>query len=119
MDTYTLDIPLVPPSLNVYTRMHWSKRNSLQFDWDLAVMVLCHEAEVKSLEKIHLNATIYFKTNRRRDVDNQITVYKLAQDSLIKAGVIPDDHAGVVSWSAPLLSVDKESPRTVLTITPR
>ena len=71
------------------------------------------------MEKVHLSATIYFKVNRKRDLDNhEATLKKVAQDSLVRLGMIPDDTPEHVSWGEVELAIDKAFPRVALTLTP-
>jgi len=113
--SWTLNIPLVPPSLNTWQRMHWAMRRKIQAEWDLAILALAKEQKLPLCEAVKLDATIYFSTNRRRDKDNYVVAYKLCQDGLKDALVIFDDDSSRVTFTAPTLKVG-HPPRTELTI---
>ena len=112
---YELNIPYTPPSLNIWHHLHWAQRLRFQREWTEAIWALCNEPRVPPMDKVHLSATIYFKENRRRDHDNfESTLKKMAQDALVKIGIISDDTSAYVEWGAINLSVDKHNPRTEL-----
>ena len=114
--TYLLTIPLLPPSLNAWTSCHWAKRKRIKDEWTHAIWALTNEQRIPPMERVHLEAVLFFATNRRRDVDNYVVVYKIAQDSLVRIGMIPDDSQDHVSITPPILEVDSDNPRTELTI---
>jgi len=118
-ECYTLTIPLLPPSLNAWQSCHWAKRKRIKDEWCNAVWALCNESRIPPMERIHLEAVLFFATKRKRDTDNYVITYKIVQDCLVRIGMIPDDNTDHVSISPPILDVDSSSPRTVLTITPR
>jgi hypothetical protein len=90
-------------------------RLKVQAEWDLAIFTLVKEQKIPCQQKIKLDSTIYFSTDRRRDRDNYITTYKLCQDGLKDALVVFDDDASRVTFSAPVLKVG-QPPRTELVI---
>jgi len=116
---FILDIPLLPPSLNAWISCHWAKRKRIKDEWTNAIWALVNEQHIPPMDKVHLEATLYFATKRTRDVDNYVVIYKIAQDSLVRIGFIPDDSTDHVSISPPVLEVDPDHPRTELIIIER
>lgn len=60
----------------------------------------------------------YYEINRRRDLDN-ISGYfhKIFQDSLVKAGLLPDDGWQEITGYSDSFKVDKNRPRIEIEIT--
>lgn len=115
---WTISIPLKPPSLNLWVHLHWRTRKDIMDEWAKAIWALCNEQHIPRMERIKLDATVYFKDNRRRDYDNYGTVFKLTLDSLKRIGIIPDDNTAHVERPIlPELEVDHDNPRTEVTIT--
>lgn len=113
---YDLKIPMVPPSWNEIMRKHWKIYYEVKEAWFTAVKVRAINAHVpKALPHVYLSAKVYYPDNRRRDADNCM-VWKLAQDALKNAGIIDDDNPAIVTTLQPDLLVDKEDPRTEITI---
>lgn len=105
----------VPPSLNVWQRMHWSERRRLKEEWEWEIFALCNGMP-KGNSHIIIEADIYFDTVRRRDITNfEATVWKLTNDALVNAKVVPDDTHEYITNGVVQLHIDNE-PRTELTI---
>ena len=118
MTTWTLIIPMTPPSANLYIRHHWATRAKLRDEWHLAVWALCNEARVTPLDICTINCTVYFKDQRRRDEPNfRLTLDKLVLDGLVRCGIIPDDDPSHVTSFVVTLDTDKGNPRTEISIT--
>lgn len=84
-----LFIPLLPVSLNKWSRGHWSIRHRERDRWREAVglAILLHRpAPVRGPVRVCL--TFYWPDRRRRDSDN---VAKHPMDSLVHHGLIRDD----------------------------
>lgn len=112
--THTIELPLPPKECSPNYRGHWTnKANPIwkyRYDcrWafykaytDLASQMLGRKAEpLRTPITIHLeyycggrwDTTLY----RPKDTDNAIGAFKSGQDSLIDAGLIPDDSARYV-----------------------
>lgn len=64
---------------------------------------------------VNVKCVFYMPTRRRVDLTN---LMEAADDVLVHAGVIADDHSGiVVSHDGSRVLVDKENPRTEIEIT--
>lgn len=114
------EIPLVAPSLNQwYAGGHWGSRSKVVNEWHLAIHLLVKQLKIKPIKKfpVIITSISYFKTNRRRDSSNYITANKLAEDGLVKAGILPDDSFNFVNESrvmAPVGGCKKE--KTIIRI---
>ena len=65
--------------------------------------------------EVSVKCLFYMPTRRRVDLNNLL---EAATDLLVSAGVLKDDHCGiVVSHDGSRVLYDKESPRTEITIT--
>ena len=85
--------------------------------WCYAIWAKVNEARVPPMGKCKLLATIYYKENRKRDLDNaEYGLKKITQDCLVRMGLIPDDTPDHVTWGAVALETDKGNPRTEITI---
>lgn len=93
---YTLTVPWVPPSLNVWNRMHWAKRYKLkqQLQYEIQMELRRKGNVCPKFQKVELRAVLMFMLDRRRDSDNfGAVLWKIVQDALVAGGVIPDDDA--------------------------
>lgn len=116
---YTCTVPRVAPSLNVWMRWHWARRERERqaFQWDLmAVLNEKGNRCPRGLERVRIRAVIACPVERRRDKDNFGAVLaKWVQDQLVRSGVIPDDTADRCTFMPPVLTVG-ESENTILVI---
>jgi len=116
--TFFLTIPLVPPSLNPWQRMSWHDQLPIRNEWYKAVWALCKEQGLPMLERIDLDISVYYRDRRRRDWDNGAVGFKLVQDGLVHAGVLPDDNVKhIVRPRFPDILHDKAAPRTEVVVT--
>lgn len=88
-------IPEVCPTLNKFysSTIHWSKRNKIKDRWQLLIKNYCRENEIKPVKIFPVTIITQTKTRvkRSRDTSNNFPSNKLGEDSLIKAGIIPND----------------------------
>jgi hypothetical protein len=116
--TYCIVIPAVPPSGNVYSRLHWTKRMDLIAEWFYLVSI-AHASQKWTGDVVRFEAVIYFKEKRRRDIANWITTLdKMCLDHIVSLGVIPDDDSEHVPEWRVRFEVDKDNPRTEVTLIP-
>ena len=114
---YTLEIPLTPPSINLYQHFHWARKRLVKQEWTEWVWALVNQQgrKLKGCKQVHVSATIYFPRGARRDPQNYAaTLYKFLDDGLVQAGVIPDDTAEYISHDEPVLTVDEHGPATLI-----
>lgn len=102
-----ISVPVIPPSFNnSWAGMHWTKRAKLAKLWHWMVAA---EVKAKNVQKftggmfpVNVHCQVFHKGKRRRDNSNEMLSIKLAEDSLVAAGVIPDDnpdyvgHVGII-----------------------
>jgi Holliday junction resolvase RusA-like endonuclease len=63
-------------------------------------------------------AVFYWRDARRRDILNADASLKAYFDGIVDAGVIVDDHSGVLSHGETEFRIDKEEPRVEILIEP-
>jgi Holliday junction resolvase RusA-like endonuclease len=110
-----IQIPELPPSLNVWSRQHWTTRSKevARLSADLTMLRLAHK--IPTVAKPRVQVVYYFPTKRRRDADNYAPKYLL--DGLRYSGIIADDNSEVLQLPQPEFHVDRERPRTEIYIT--
>lgn len=110
-----------PPSLNnAFSQASNGRRFATRAytSWCNAAVLLMRSAKLASAAgPVAISIRIRPPDNRRRDIDNLV---KPILDALVKAGVIADDHAGIVrsidaAWDLP---ADRTDPGAVVEITP-
>jgi Holliday junction resolvase RusA-like endonuclease len=104
------------PSLNKWSRWHWSKKNRIKKEWIKEIGWLCKKYNEPNLENALVEIVYYFDNKHSRDKDNYTPKFIL--DGLTKAGIIADDDDDNIflNWK---IKYDEENPRTVITITDR
>jgi len=109
-----------PPSLNnAFSQASNGRRFATRAytSWCNAAVLLMRSAKLASAAgPVAISIRIRPPDNRRRDIDNLV---KPILDALVKAGVIADDHAGIVrsidaAWDLP---ADRTDPGAVVEIT--
>ena len=81
-------IPAVPPSLNAWSRKHWSVRRREAEKWKLLVQHHSYGLIPWMKPPKHLVVTLEFRLPRGGDADNRA---KFVLDGLVHAEVIADD----------------------------
>ena len=118
MKAIRITLPGVPPSLNKYAgRENTNEYRKDKRDWmDRVIwMVKANKGRPEApFRKAKVEILYYFKDNRRHDPDNYCG--KFLMDGLREARVIEDDCFGKVTLHLDG-AVDKEAPRTVITVT--
>jgi len=105
-----IQLPLIPPSLNVWSRWHWAKRDRYlkQLARDLGLLAKANK--LPQFGQAVVQVVYYFRDGRHRDKDNYGGKFLL--DALRYAGILTDDRAALVSLPEPVFRVDRERPRT-------
>lgn len=67
----------------------------------------------RKFEEIHIIFKVYFKSSRKRDIDNYMASLGIKGiiDGIVSSELIPDDNEKYLNYSVDLL-IDKENPRT-------
>lgn len=68
-------------------------------------------------KKVLVEATFFYRDNRRRDQDNAMGSLKAVYDGIVDAGLVEDDDQVHMKRAEPKLLVDKKCPRVMLDIT--
>src|SRR5690242_7175925 len=85
-----LDIPDVPPSLNVLMRLHWRNQYALRKKWNLLVRSQMNgNNHLRGMVKVRVNVTLYHA--RPYDQDNAVGACKVLVDALKDWRLIFDD----------------------------
>lgn len=112
-----IQLELPPKELSPNARPHFMAKARLTKKYrSTAAMLARLKRPEKPWETALVQTTWYFKTNRKRDRDNLLASMKAAFDGLADGGVVGDD-AGFVHLP-PVIEIDKERPRVVITISP-
>lgn len=101
--TLTLPYPRPPLSLNDRGQSPGARaaKSALIKMIRADVAVLARVARIPALDAIHVRLHWQPPDNRRRDPDNLVATLKPCIDGLVTAGIVPDDCAPYVAWSAP------------------
>jgi Holliday junction resolvase RusA-like endonuclease len=108
-------IPELPPSLNEWSRQHWSERDRRVEEMTENLTGLRRAFRIPRVERPRVQLVYYFATRRHRDPDNYAGKFLL--DGLRHSGIIADDCDGVLQATIPEFKVDRERARTEIIIT--
>ena len=75
------------------------------------------ELQIDKWEKAELQAKFFFKTQRRRDALNYMSMLKGAIDGVVDAGLLVDDSYDYLTPLPPIFEIDKKNPRVELILT--
>jgi len=117
MNQVEFDIPLLPPSLNMYRNIHWGKRRKIQKLWREYVLTEWLKLKRPEYEAVHITVHFLFPDRRVRDIDNYIaTGSKLIGDAL-KGCFIPDDSPRHLRGWSFQFSIDHQNSGTIIKLT--
>lgn len=104
------------PSINTWMIMKRPMMNALKQRWkDFIIWLIKYQGYSNlHIEKCEMKFTIYYKTNRRHDIDNGCPKFIL--DGLSESGFIIDDDSKHVTSLTMECYIDKEHPRTEIEI---
>lgn len=105
-----LQIPEVPPSLNVWKNWHWAKQARYKKGLIEAVRCLAMALKLPRHKRALVQVIHYFGTTRHRDADNMAPKFLL--DALVQGGLLVDDRAEWIELPEPGLEIDPGRPRT-------
>jgi len=110
-----LQIPFVPPSLNVWKNWHWSKQHKYKKELYQDVKNLAMALKLPRYNRATVQIIYYHKTKRRRDpADNYAP--KFLMDALVNGGILMDDNGDLVNVEPVVMKIDKEKARTEIFI---
>ena len=115
----TFSIPWVPPTLNQYSRAHWTR----QREWVRIAAVYIHVGLVQSghrfpcCERRENKVRVTIQQHRRRPVDRDNLTPKVLNDALVKLGIVVDDNEDHIEQVVLPVIVDRRAePRTEITL---
>ena len=104
----------VPLSKNLYVNMHWAKRSKYKevISWLISI-----QKPRSWYMRVVITFDIYFKTKRKRDVQNYLGGGLIAWlDALVDLNIIVDDSYNVIGQPLVNFYIDKTNPRTEIII---
>lgn len=79
-------------SLNAERKLHWSARKAVAAYWRSNTESAVRMAGIPRMGRVHVVVWFHKATNRMYDVSNLLPVAKSCVDSLVDAGIVPDDN---------------------------
>lgn len=127
MTEITIVLPLPPKALSPNARhSHWGTRAAAakRYRRDACMMAIAAGGRNLRWQRATAHATFYWPTRRRRDLDNAAASLKPAYDGLgpfrseraPSAGLLADDHAGVLTHLPPAFKIDPLRPRVEIRV---
>ncbi|HDP36248.1 MAG TPA: hypothetical protein ENN27_00025 [Candidatus Atribacteria bacterium] len=115
-----ITIKNLPPSKNKYVNWHWAKRKRYHEEVRDEIWVEMVNQNIKNckpLKKAKIIFRLYFKDNRRRDVQNYLGGGIIAiLDSLVDLGIIADDSYDIIRQPVVEFYKNKDDPRCEIEI---
>lgn len=110
-----IQVPFVPPTLNVWKDWHWAKQGQYKNDLIAAIRGLVLAFKLPRYQLATVQIIYYHGTRRRRDpVDNYAP--KFLMDALVKGEVLEDDNGDQVKVPPVGMEFDAVRPRTEIFI---
>jgi hypothetical protein len=101
-------LPVVPPSLNRWERMHWSQRNRIKGSWEQYAWAFARTSAIGPADWVFASAEIIFRMGAHRDLSNyDSTLWKIFPDVLQRIGVLADDTEEQMKRGPVSMYVDK------------
>lgn len=102
LTVWTLRLPFLPPSKNVYDNWPPAWKHSAKMRWYREIRKACDEVGVpRGLDRVGLHARLVFPTRGRRDPQNFAqALWHWVPDALVNAGVLLDDRDGAIEIGA-------------------
>jgi hypothetical protein len=123
MNKMKITVDEIPLSKNKYVNMHWSKRAKYKenIEWLIYSSILqagCPlDAEISPYSRATVIFDIYFKYKRKRDTANFLGGGLISWlDALVDLAIIEDDNYDCIGQPVVNFYVDKDNPRTEITV---
>lgn len=116
--SYIYTIPGIPASLNLYAgreAQHWKYRKAKEAQTAEMKYLAVNNHPPEPFAKAYIDVCLYFRDNRRRDLDNYLP--KGILDGLVLGGVLKDDSWQCIAQLAITGAIDRENPRTEIIVT--
>jgi Holliday junction resolvase RusA-like endonuclease len=114
-----ITIPGELPSLNVWCRWHWAKRKDKLDNLTRCMRLMKQAFKIPRYELPQVRVVYYFRTRRKRDMDNYTAALKPVLDAMRYAGIITEDNSEVLELLPVEFVVDKDAPRVEVRIKER
>ncbi|TYO95140.1 hypothetical protein [Desulfallas thermosapovorans] len=105
-----IQVPHVPPSLNVWKNWHWAKQQRYKQDLTEAIRGLVLAMKLPRYRRATVQVIIYFPVRRIRDPADNYN-QKFLMDALVRGGILEDDRGDWVRVMVPKLDIDRDRPR--------
>jgi len=105
-----LQMPEIPPSLNVWKNWHWSKQGRYKKELTEAIRGLALAMKLPRYQRATVQTVIYFPVHRVRDPSDNYN-QKFLADALVRGGILEDDRGDWMRFEVPKLEVDRDRPR--------
>jgi len=114
---------LPPASNSPNARVHWAVRKRDADEYAEAVYYECVNLrnhlgpEFTPLYRARVDLTFIFRLFRRRDPDNLLARFKAGLDAIVKAGLLFDDRADLITLGRPKIEVNPaRAPETIIVL---
>lgn len=103
--------PNRPLSINEANRMHWAAKRRRLEPWRVSALAAYTAAQRPKFDTpVEITVTLTFAKRGRRDSHNYTgTVIKAIVDTLVQAGMIPDDNAEWLTVNDPVIRIDADN----------
>lgn len=91
-----IELPPCLPILNANDRVHYRSRSKITEQLRSEACKAARALPFMPFGKVRIRCIFRAPDNRRRDVSNLFPSFKAIIDGLVDAGVIKDDHDGIV-----------------------
>lgn len=112
---YIYIIPEIPPSNNKFIgRTNRWEYQKTKKEWCNYINIFCNPKPVEPIKKAIVNLIYFFPDKIKRDPDNYSG--KMILDGLVQVGILKDDNFDCIDLNIKKGGVDKENPRTEISI---
>lgn len=116
--TQQFEVDDIGPSLNVwYSGCHWTKRKKIADLWHIKIALLSSQL---TPVKFPVELSMHFQFGKSRliyDASNCAAAFKLIEDGLVRAGILPsDDHKTIRQIAISVEKTKNKESKTFITI---
>jgi hypothetical protein len=86
-----INLPLLPPSLNKYGRMHWRKQRNEKKVWNDYLFIVWLKLKRPVYQQVIITLIFTFPDCKQRDLDNYLATGSKLTGDAVKGLFIPDD----------------------------
>jgi hypothetical protein len=115
MSRIILQIPRVPPSLNIQMHWHWSKRKKEKLLWQQEIITAFGAGRIpQATDRMKMEITMF--NSRLYDADNLAGAYKVVVDAIKELGFIKEDSRKWVDLQYDQMKVPRNKSSTHIEI---